>query len=111
MNQYQKHRVLQQKHLYVILIHPLFNNKWYGIPRVYTRIEQIQICLYFLTLFFFTLSSHRDFKSNTARDLHRKHYTNDELNLHRKTSPSPSKKPENRGTNTNEREQTSKTIR
>jgi hypothetical protein len=55
---------------------------------------------------------YRDFKSNTARDLHRKHYTNDESNIIKKPSVN---KQENRGTAThspliNERQQTSKII-
>jgi len=55
----------------------------------------------------------RDFKSNTARELHRKHYTNDESNIIRKPS---SKIQVNRSTGThspliNERQQTSKIFR
>ena len=56
---------------------------------------------------------YRDFKSNTARDLHRKHYTNDESNIIKKPSLN---KQENRsiGTHTpliDEREQISKIIK
>ncbi len=51
---------------------------------------------------------YRDFKSNTARDLHRKHYTDGESNVVKNPS---SNKQENRGTGThspiiNERPQT-----
>ncbi len=106
MNQYQKFQVLQQKHLYEILIHLLFNNKCHGIQKVYIVNEQIRICLYFSFISFELFEIfYRDFKSNTARDLHRKHYTNDESNIIKKTSPIKQEK-----SLINERQQTSKII-
>ncbi len=55
---------------------------------------------------------YRDFKSNTARDLHRKHYTNEESNIIKRTS---SNIQENRSTGAHspvipEREPTSKIL-
>jgi len=55
MNQYLKYQVLQQKHLYEILIHHLFNKICYGIQKVYIVNEQIRICLYIQLRIYFEL--------------------------------------------------------
>lgn len=61
-----------------------------------TDSDMFVFLFYFLIIYHF-VSFNSDFKSNTARDLHRKHYTNGESNVIRKPS---STNQEDRATNT-----------